>query len=205
MLTGKIIKCVADRADQFILIILFITLCFRLMPDGKLPENAYVLMILLSESVVIIFVLSRRNTDKISLNFYDWFIALTGTMIVQLIEPVENVFMPDFGLGLIILGFVIHFGAKLSLRRSFGIVPADRGIMSSGLYAIVRHPMYMGYFLSHMGYLFAAPSFRNALVYIVAWGLFIARIFAEEKLLDQNPDYQSYRQKVRYRFIPFLL
>lgn len=205
ILIEKVIKRVADRLDQLVLIGLFIMLCFRLMPDGQLPEEAYVLMILLSESIVILFVLIRRSTDKISLSFYDWFIALAGTMTVLLIGPVGKAFMPEFGVGLILLGFTIHFGAKLSLRRSFGIVPADRGIKSNGLYAIVRHPMYMGYFVSHMGYLIAAPSVRNALVYVVAWGFFIMRIFAEEKLLGQNTDYQAYRQKVKYRFIPFVL
>jgi protein-S-isoprenylcysteine O-methyltransferase Ste14 len=126
-------------------------------------------------------------------------------MSVLLIGPDGAAFLPNLGAGLMLFGFVIHFWAKLSLRRSFGVVAADRGIISGGLYSIVRHPMYFGYFISHLGYFLAGPTFWNGLVYITAWGFLIARVFAEEKLLSNNPEYQAYKEKVHYRFIPMVL
>lgn len=54
-----------------------------------------------------------------------------------------------------------HVGAKLCLWRSFGLVAAHRGLKAGGLYAVVRHPMYAGYVISHVGYLLVAPSWWN--------------------------------------------
>ena len=42
-------------------------------------------------------------------------------------------------------GLLVVIGGKLSLGRSFGLMPANRGVVSSGLYRIVRHPIYLGY------------------------------------------------------------
>lgn len=108
------------------------------------------------------------------------------------------------GVFLMWFGIYIHLGAKLSLRRSFGCVAADRGIKVQGLYTMVRHPMYFGYFTVHIGYLLIAPSWWNLAVYAVTWSLLVARIFAEERLLQRNPEYQEYSTHVRYRLIPLV-
>lgn len=93
-------------------------------------------------------------------------------------------------------------GAKFSLLRSFGLVAADRGIKQRGLYAVVRHPMYAGYIMTHIGFLLIAPSWWNLAVYIAAWVLIIVRISAEERVLSANPQYRDYMTGVRYRFLP---
>lgn len=193
---------VADRLDQVILIALFFWLCLRLLPDGFPPKHPYIMMLLISEAVVLFFVLTRRSTDKITLNLKDWIVALAGTTAVMLVENNGETLFPELGASLIFFGFLIHFGAKLSLRRSFGIVPADRGIISSGLYAIVRHPMYFGYMISHVGFLLSMPSAWNFTVYAIAWPLLVYRIILEERLLLENTEYQAYSTKVCYRFIP---
>lgn len=195
---------IADRLDQAILIALFVWLCVRLLPEGFPPEHAYSMLLLVSEGVVLLFVLTRRSTDKITLNLKDWIIALGGTTAVMLVENHSAKFLPEIGSTLILAGFLIHFGAKLSLRRSFGIVPADRGIISTGLYAIVRHPMYLGYMISHIGFLLAVPSIWNFTVYAIAWPLLVYRMILEERLLLQNSEYQAYATKVCYRVIPKL-
>ncbi|MNZ84152.1 Isoprenylcysteine carboxyl methyltransferase (ICMT) family protein [compost metagenome] len=193
---------IADRLDQAILIALFFWLCLRLLPDGFPPQHPSTMVLLISEAVVLFFVLTRRSTDKITLNLKDWTVALAGTTAVMLVENTGETLFPKFGAYLIFFGFSIHFGAKLSLRRSFGIVPADRGIISSGLYAIVRHPMYLGYMISHIGFLISMPSAWNFAVYAIAWPLLIYRIILEERLLLENTEYQAYSTKVCYRFIP---
>ena len=103
---------------------------------------------------------------------------------------------------MLLVGLAIHVGAKLSLLRSFGIVAADRGVKRRGLYAVMRHPMYAGYILTHIGFLLASPSWWNLGVYVMAWSFLIARIFAEEKVLSANPDYQGYMTGVSYRLLP---
>ena len=106
---------------------------------------------------------------------------------------------------LIMAGTIIHLGAKFSLRRSFGVVAADRGVKASGAYRYVRHPMYLGYMICHVGYLMIAPCYWNAVVYALTWSLLIMRIIAEERVLRENAEYTAYMEKVPHRIIPFIL
>jgi protein-S-isoprenylcysteine O-methyltransferase Ste14 len=62
--------------------------------------------------------------------------------------------------------------------------------------------MYLGYMVTHVGFLLAAPSAWNAALYAVTWALLIVRIRFEERFLSFNPDYRTHCAKVRYRLIP---
>lgn len=197
-----IVLRIADRLDQIILVGLFVWFCTRVLPNGFPPEGWYQIMLVISEAIIVFFVLVRRPTDRISLNPIDWTVALAGTMAPLLVVASDETFLPSVGFVLILVGTVTHLFAKLSLRRSFGIVPADRGIKSNGLYAFVRHPMYTGYIIGHCGFILAAPSVWNVAVYACGWGLLVARVFREEALLRQNPEYAEYMTKVRHRLIP---
>ncbi len=92
--------------------------------------------------------------------------------------------------------------AKLSLGRSFGLLPANRGVVSTGAYRFVRHPIYAGYLLSEIGFLLANFSTRNLITIGVWMVLQIGRILLEERLLSDDADYRAYRAQVRYRLIP---
>ena len=50
---------------------------------------------------------------------------------------------------------------KITLGRSFALLPANRGVVSTGVYRIVRHPIYMGYLVTHVAFLLASPSLWN--------------------------------------------
>lgn len=193
---------VADRLDQIVTCMAFLWLCWRFLLSDPAPLHWYAIMLLASEGVIAFFVIIRRRTEVISVNLGDWVVALSGTALAMLVENQSGRLWPDLGFALILVGFVIHFGAKLSLRRSFGTVPADRGIKTNGLYALVRHPMYFGYMISHIGFFISVPSFWNAAVYILAWTFLISRIMREERLLLLNPEYAAYAEQTRYRFIP---
>jgi protein-S-isoprenylcysteine O-methyltransferase Ste14 len=92
--------------------------------------------------------------------------------------------------------------ALLSLGRSFGIVPANRGVKRHGLYRIVRHPIYASELIFHLGYLLGNISGRNlGLVILVAAGQ-VYRLLAEERLLREDPAYRDYVKAVRYRLVP---
>ena len=159
-------------------------------------------MLLLSESVVVLLLLLRRQTEQISVNVFDWTIAFSCSFLVLLINQGGDPISYVAGTTLLIFGVAIHLGAKLSLRRSFGIVAANRGVKLNGLYAFVRHPMYTGYILSHIGFLLVEPSFQNLIIYAAVWSLLVMRIFAEERVLSQNADYREFQDRVRYRLFP---
>ena len=102
------------------------------------------------------------------------------------------------------LGMVLQIWAKWSLGTSFGMLPANRGARFGGPYALVRHPMYLGYLLNHIGFLASSFSARNAAVYAVLYAMQVARALREERLLASDPAYSAYMERVRWRAIPFV-
>jgi protein-S-isoprenylcysteine O-methyltransferase Ste14 len=93
----------------------------------------------------------------------------------------------------------------LSLGRSFGLVAANRGVRTGGLYRYVRHPAYSGYILAYSGYVLENPSLRNACLFAVVLVFEGVRIVEEERTLAGDPAYQEYRRRVRSRVVPYLL
>jgi protein-S-isoprenylcysteine O-methyltransferase Ste14 len=78
-------------------------------------------------------------------------------------------------------------------------------VVSSGVYAFVRHPMYLGIVFMFVG---APLLLRSGIGVLVGGGLtllLVGRIVGEERLLvAQLEGYVEYRQKVRYRLVPFV-
>ncbi|MCL6553135.1 MAG: hypothetical protein K6W08_08455 [Firmicutes bacterium] len=97
------------------------------------------------------------------------------------------------------LGVVLMVAAAVSLGRSFGVTPADRGLRTTGLYGVVRHPLYAAELLFFVGYLLGHPSWRNAVGLGLVVAVQVARIFREERILA---GYASYAALVRWRLIP---
>lgn len=108
------------------------------------------------------------------------------------------------GATLQVAGICWQLFAKASLRRSFGILPANRGVVSHGAYRFVRHPMYLGYFVMDMGFLLTNFGLQNVLVYGGQFVLQAVRISREERLLSSDESYRTYKGKVRFRVIPGL-
>ncbi len=191
-----------DIGEQISALALYTWLVFRLWPASLSASNWYPLLILLSEGLVVFLLVIRRPTDRISTKSRDWLLAAMGTFVVLLIDQGGTPINGPLGAALMMFGLAIHVGAKLSLFRSFGLVAANRGVKVGGLYRLVRHPMYVGYILSHIGFLLVAPSYWNLGIYLVAWSLLIARIYAEESVLSEDPAYREFKDRVRYRLLP---
>jgi protein-S-isoprenylcysteine O-methyltransferase Ste14 len=195
-------KRILDLIEQIAVVLLYAWMTFRLWPSELSATDWYPLLILPSEGLVVALLLIRRRTDRISTNMWDWSLAAIGTTMVLLIDRGGAPVLGLLGPYLMVLGLVIHVGAKISLWRSFGLVAANRGLRLSGLYSVVRHPMYAGYIVSHVGFLLAAPALWNVAVYAVAWAVMIARIYAEERVLSEDANYNTYKTTVRYRLVP---
>jgi protein-S-isoprenylcysteine O-methyltransferase Ste14 len=97
-----------------------------------------------------------------------------------------------------------QFG-RLYLGRRFGLLPANRGVVASGPFRFVRHPVYVGWLLLMTGFAMAHPSVRNASGVALAIPFMIWRIAQEEALLSRDPDYQVYMERTRFRLIPGLI
>ena len=103
------------------------------------------------------------------------------------------------------VGMLGIIAALLSLRRSFGIVPANRGIRTQGLYNVVRHPLYASELLALGGFAVASPSLWNVSLWLCDFALQLSRAYAEERLLSEDPSYVQYRSRVKYRLIPLII
>jgi protein-S-isoprenylcysteine O-methyltransferase Ste14 len=156
------------------------------------------------QTLVALAYLIRRPARFVSRRVDDWLLAFAGTFAGVLFRP-EGAHPPwgvRTGLALQLLGVAVVVASLLSLGRSFGFAAADRGVVTRGPYAVVRHPMYASYLLLQSGYLLQSLSLRNAAVLLFGTLCNAGRALAEERLLAHNRDYLAYRRHVRRRIIP---
>lgn len=79
----------------------------------------------------------------------------------------------------------------------------DQKVISTGPYALVRHPMYTGTLLFTLASPLALGSWWGFLPVLLVIPMLVWRIFDEEKLLNAElPGYADYTRKVRYRLVP---
>jgi protein-S-isoprenylcysteine O-methyltransferase Ste14 len=79
----------------------------------------------------------------------------------------------------------------------------DQKVISTGPYAIVRHPMYASASLYLLGTPLALGSYCGLVPLVGMMPFLIWRLFDEERFLTQNlPGYTEYQKKVRYRLVP---
>jgi protein-S-isoprenylcysteine O-methyltransferase Ste14 len=88
------------------------------------------------------------------------------------------------------------------LGRSFAVLPSLRDIRTSGMYRLVRHPIYLSHLVTSLGILLRHATLYNAGVALVGVVLILWRIRFEECLLAQDGTYRDYMDSVRYRLIP---
>ena len=162
------------------------------------------LLISIFELIVGVFFLIRRSATSIMRDWRAWSAAIIATFGVFLVRPVVGIEDLIAGQVLQVFGLVLQIAALLSLNRSLGIVPANRGIKTGGLYRWVRHPLYTSYLFSHAGYLLSNPSWYNVLILAGSYAFQFARIHFEEKELSQDPEYRQYKENTHYRLLPYV-
>jgi protein-S-isoprenylcysteine O-methyltransferase Ste14 len=162
------------------------------------------LFLLVSESLAFFLILTRRQPTARSDTTVDWLLGVSGAVLPLLVLPtaVDALIPEQLSGAIMLMGLYVQISAKVILGRSFGLIAANRGVKVQGPYRIVRHPMYAGYTIIHIGFLLAFPSLWNLVLYATAFAIQIARVFREERLLSQDQSYRDYSARVRYRFIP---
>jgi protein-S-isoprenylcysteine O-methyltransferase Ste14 len=104
-----------------------------------------------------------------------------------------------------LFGVVLTQVARVYMGRSFGILPANRGIVSKGPFRSVRHPIYFGWLILSLGYAMSFASERNILLIAMTLPFMVWRIGQEEVHLTADPEYLQYMKQVRYRLWPGVL
>jgi protein-S-isoprenylcysteine O-methyltransferase Ste14 len=111
---------------------------------------------------------------------------------------------PDASAALEVLGEAIAVAACIALAvsvralgRCFGVLPEARGLVISGPYAVVRHPLYLTETIAFIGLTIAAPVATNAALLVVVLGVQLVRMrFEEQALTEAFPEYESYARTV---------
>ena len=183
---------------------LFLAFAIRIGQDFLEPGRLTGLLLLVSEMLVVVLTLSRRTAVCVDRAWIVRVVAAVSMVGPPLVRPTtESAVVPEvYPVMLAVCGLLIVIVGKLSLGRSFGLLPANRGIVCSGLYRFVRHPIYLGYVTTHVAFLAANASIWNTVVLVVADGALLGRTVYEERVLLRDPAYASYQRRVRWRILP---
>jgi len=133
-------------------------------------------------------------------------ITASGAMLILpcLMRPINPSVgaLATAGLVLELFGVMLTQVARVYMGRSFGILPANRGIVSKGPFRWVRHPIYFGWLVLSIGYAMSYASPRNILLIAATLPFMVWRISQEETHLSADIAYRGYMEHVRYRLLP---
>ena len=168
----------------------------RLMSGGGgLVELGQVMAVTIFAALFLLRRPARRSGSA-----WETLLALTGTFLPAAARPAPGNF-PWLGELIQVAGLAGMVVAAISLGRSFGIAPADRGLRTTGLYAWVRHPLYAMEISFFVGYLVANPSWRNLAILLADTVVQLLRALREEQILK---GYAGYAARVRWRLLPLV-
>ena len=194
----------ADLCARAAIIVLFSLMAIRFGSDFLSTGRVTGLLLLVSEALVVLLTVMRRSAAVIDRSMRARLLTALSMLGPPLLQPalVPALLPQSLTVGLSAAGLAIVIAGKITLGRSFGLMPANRGVVSSGLYRIVRHPIYLGYLITHVAFLLATPSAWNVAALLAADAALLARAVCEEQTLSRDEQYRTYQQTVRWRVCP---
>jgi protein-S-isoprenylcysteine O-methyltransferase Ste14 len=155
---------------------------------------------------VVVLTCIRRPATIVDRRPMVRFVTMVSMLAPLMLRPAQDTaIVPEaYATILVGVGLIIVVAGKISLGCSFGLLPANRGVMERGLYRVVRHPIYLGYLLTHIPFLAAHPSAWNLGLLLVGDTTLLVRALFEEQTLGRDPQYVRYCQNVKWRLVPGL-
>jgi len=152
----------------------------------------------------------KEPTQKIIMVF-----VLLGFIALLVVPALDRRFMGLFvppwvsaiGDLLVALGFLLVYFVIRANTYAASTIQVAKGqtVISTGPYAVVRHPMYAGVLPLLIGTPLALGSWRGLGALIFFMPALLWRLLDEERFLRKNlPGYTDYTRKVRYRLVPFV-
>lgn len=152
--------------------------------------------------------------DKIVLilflaSFYGMILFIPLDVFRFRLMAVPGILISSLGLFLFLAGWWIVF---LALRENAFAAPVvklqkerEQRVVDTGVYGVVRHPLYAGGILFITGIPLWLESYAGVMLSLFPVGILVLRILIEERFLRrQLTGYEAYLKRVRYRLIPFL-
>ncbi len=193
-----------DLLARVTIVTLFTLMSVNLLVDFMHTGHVTGLLMLASESLVVVLTVLRRRARFVDHSFAAatmTMLSIAGPPLMRagaaqpLTADVITAMISAIGLLLVVVG-------KIALGRSFGLVPANRGVVVRGPYNLVRHPIYTGYLITHVGFLMANPSTWNITIMLLADTALVLRALMEERVLKNDEAYQGYCQRVGWHLVP---
>ena len=181
--------------------------------NGTINLLNFLQLIALLGSFVLIFVLvylliTRRTPELRSYGALPRVVAICGTFLgngflylkaVQLTLPVQA--LADI---LIIAGTIGAIVAASGLGGSFSLMPEARKLVTTGPYAVIRHPLYLAEMIGILGLVLQFQQPWAMFLGAAVFGLQYWRtVFEERVLMRAYPDYTTYRART-WRFLPYV-
>ncbi len=197
-------ETIGDLASRLLIGTLFVLLSVRLWQDFVKTGHVTGLLFLVSEALVLVLTIVRRRAQLIDRSLRTALITTVSLLGPFMLRPSSGpALVPDpVSATVAAVGALIVISGKVTIGRSFGIVPANRGIVARGPYNVVRHPLYAGYLLSHAASLTAYPHVWNVLMIVTADVALVLRALAEERVLSTDRDYEVYCSRVAWHLVP---
>jgi protein-S-isoprenylcysteine O-methyltransferase Ste14 len=180
-----------------------LVILFLLTPTFTITDWIYVL-----QHFIVLGIALTRPHAKVR----DYSIASSVAVGVAYVYPYAQVIYlrwspgyvawPIAGLALVMVAAGLSLVSLLTIGRLFGVRPALRGLVTSGPYGLVRHPMYLSYVIADIGYNLQEWNSVTLFLVLVGWASLVYRIHAEERVLSQHAEWPAYVVSVRYRLFP---
>jgi protein-S-isoprenylcysteine O-methyltransferase Ste14 len=152
----------------------------------------------------------KETTQKIIIVLA--FVAFAGSAVLPALDrrfgwsdvPTSVVILGDVLIALSHVAFYVVFRENTYGAATIQVAE-DQRVISTGPYAMVRHPMYSGALVLMLGIPLALGSWWGLLMLVPGVLVLIWRILDEERFLSENlPGYRDYKDSVRYRLVPFV-
>jgi len=194
----------SDLLSRVVVGVLFVTLSVNLLNDFLETHRVTGLLLLVSESLVVVFTVFRRRAqvvDRTVLAAFVTALSLVGPPMMR--TGTSAAWLPDAATAILsTVGLCLVIAGKLTLGRSFGLVPANRGVVAQGPYGFMRHPIYTGYLVTHVGFIAAHPTVWNISLILVSDAALVIRALLEERVLGQDEQYRAYCARVTWHLLP---
>ena len=203
---SAVLRFAADLAARATIVVLFSIMAVRFGSDFIATGRLTGLFLLASEALVVVLTVFRRSAVAIDRSFKARVLTIVSILGPPLLAPAAVAPLAAEGItvALSCAGLAVVIAGKITLGRSFALLPANRGVVSTGLYKVVLHPIYMGYLVTHVAFLIASPSLWNIVALVAADAALLVRAVCEEQTLALDPAYREYQTRVRWRVAPGL-
>jgi protein-S-isoprenylcysteine O-methyltransferase Ste14 len=201
---GERRRDLGELAAKTVIVTLFSMMAVRLAADFRATGHVTGLLLLASEALVVVLTMFRRSAGAVDRSVHARVLTAFSMFGPPLVKPASFAAMAPETLTAMIsgVGLLVVVIGKVSLGRSFGLTPANRGVVCTGIYRVVRHPIYLGYLITHVGFVIANAANWNLIVLAAADVALVFRAIREERMLAQDPEYRNYMLRVPWRVVP---